>query len=283
MVPAFWGRGECGCLYERSCSSPSTSAALDSSAGNACIMSERRLWTRDEIVLAIDLYCRTTFGRMHSRNSDVIALAGRIGRTPGSVALKLTNFASLDPTLDREGMKNASKLDREMWDRFFADTDAFFAMASQIIAPYEAPGGTHREAPGLREGGDYEVLTKARKNQDYFRDMVLASYNNRCCITGIRVPDLLVASHIVPWAQDTRFRTDPRNGLCLNALHDKAFDRGLITLDDDYRVMIAPRLKKHGYMTFNSHEGKQIALPDRFLPSREFLSAHREAHQALYG
>lgn len=245
-------------------------------------ISDRRFWTREEVILAIELYCRTVFGRIHSRNNDIIALAKRIGRTPSSVALKLTNFASLDPTLDRTGMKNVSKLDRELWDSFFADPDTFFTLASQVAGHYALPEASYPATSGLREGGEYEIIGTTRKNQEYFRKMILASYRNRCCITGIAVSELLVASHIIPWAKESRYRTDPRNGLCLNALHDRAFDRGLITLDNDYRVMVARKIKKHSYPIFNSFEGHQIELPDRFLPSRDFVKSHRETFRDLY-
>ena len=179
-------------------------------------------------------------------------------------------------------MKNVSKLDREMWGHFFADPDAFLTMAAGVVEHLGSPSARYHDAPGLREGSDYEVVSKARRNQDYFRDMVLSSYNNRCCITGIEVPELLVASHIIPWAKEKRFRLDPQNGLCLNALHDKAFDRGLITVDEGYCVVISSKLRKRGYSVFNSYEGKRITLPGKFRPSQEFLSEHRDTYRALY-
>ena len=245
-------------------------------------MPKRKLWTRNESILAIDLYCRTVFGKIDARNKDIIALAKQIGRTPNSVALKLTNFASLDPTLDRVGVKNVSKLDRKMWSEFFDDPDAFFTMASRLTEAYPTPENNYGNTPGFREGGEYEVTRKARKNQDYFRQMVLASNRNSCCITGIEIPEVLIASHIILWAEEPRYRTDPTNGLCLNALHDKAFDQGLIVLDDEYRVNVSSKLKKCRYSIFNDYEGKQIHMPDRFLPSREFLKKHRDEHKDLY-
>ncbi|WP_292003167.1 hypothetical protein [Chlorobium sp.] len=86
----------------------------------------QKLWTRDELILAINLYCKLPFGRLHAKNPEVVMLASLIGRTPGSIAYKLVNFASLDPSLQARGIKgasNASKLDREIWNEFYQDWD----------------------------------------------------------------------------------------------------------------------------------------------------------------
>ncbi|MGB2627001.1 MAG: HNH endonuclease, partial [Candidatus Acidiferrum sp.] len=98
---------------------------------------------------------------------------------------------------------------------------------------------------------------------------------------GLSMPELLTASHIVPWSVDTRNRTNPRNGLCLNAIHDKAFDCGLITVTTDYRVRVASSLKKPSHpgdnmrqLLFLKYEGERIVLPSRFLPDASFLGYH---------
>lgn len=81
-------------------------------------------WTRDQLLVAFNLYCRIPFGRMHSRNPEIIELAGLMGRTPSAVAMKLCNFASLDPAEQARaihGLKGASKLDRAIWDEFHSD------------------------------------------------------------------------------------------------------------------------------------------------------------------
>ena len=57
------------------------------------------LWTREELILAINLYCKLPFGKLHQNNPEIKHLAQLIGRSNGSLAYKLVNFASLDPSL----------------------------------------------------------------------------------------------------------------------------------------------------------------------------------------
>ncbi len=237
---------------------------------------ERKSWTRDELILAINLYCITPFGRIHIRNPQIIELAAKLGRTPGSVSYKLANFASIDPSLDRKGASNVSKLDREVWNEFFENWEdmAFESEMKRSEIFGTAESISDGEEVPLREGETRDATVKVRIGQRFFRDMILSSYDGTCCITGIKEPDLLVASHIVPWAKDKTNRLNPMNGLCLNALHDRAFDRGLITVDEDYRVIVS-KLAKHVLLAKYDHQ--PISLPKRFIPSQEFLEFHRSA------
>lgn len=132
-----------------------------------------------------------------------------------------------------------------------------------------------------KAGNDLEVMTRARLGQNYFRRMVLANYSNRCCVTGLDVPQMLRASHIVAWAEDKRHRMNPENGLCLSATYDAAFDKHLISFDEDYRMIVSREVKEY-YTSevtkeyFEHFEGKQIILPERFKPNQELLARHRE-------
>lgn len=249
----------------------------------------QKLWTKDELILAINLYCKLPFGKMHSRNEDIKKLAEIIGRTPSSIALKLGNFASFDPTLKERGIKgasNASKLDKKVWDEFYNNWDAALIESENLLA--KAQHTTIEKLNKIntkdfsKEGLDKERLIKTRINQSIFRTMILATYDNTCCITGINNPELLIASHIVPWSKDMKNRLNPTNGLCLNALHDKAFDKGLITVSaKDYTIVISSKLKrKNSSESINNNflrmEGKQIYLPDKFLPAKEQLRKHND-------
>ncbi|MBQ1289786.1 MAG: HNH endonuclease [Lachnospiraceae bacterium] len=132
----------------------------------------------------------------------------------------------------------------------------------------------------LPEGNDRFVEAKARVNQAFFREAVLSSYGNRCCITGISEVPLLVASHIKPWKDsDTKTeRTNPSNGLCLNALHDKAFDRGLITVLPDLSIRVSSKLtgQDSGTLWLRQCNKTSIEKPRRFMPGKEFLEYHND-------
>jgi hypothetical protein len=94
----------------------------------------RRNWQREELLLALNLYCRLPFGQYHSRNLEIIKLADFIGRSPDAVAMKLSNFASFDPYHQSRGIKglqNAGQADRDIWNEFSANWDEL-AVESEI-------------------------------------------------------------------------------------------------------------------------------------------------------
>lgn len=260
-------------------------------------------WTREELLLVMNLYCRIPFGRQHSHAFEVIDLAAALGRTPGSVAMKLNNFSSLDPAEAVRGIRGlpgVSKADREVWDAFHADWETYSAesqrlwenMVSQaaIVTPLPelAEAKDQREAgigdeaqpifDGLTEG---QAVVTVRRAQGFFRRAVLAAYVCRCCVSDNPVPELLVASHILPWSRYSEHRTNPHNGLCLSRLHDAAFDRGLMTLDEQCRVVLSPLLRSYLPSqtlreNFIQYEGKVIRPPQKLAPDTKFLQIHRE-------
>jgi len=247
-------------------------------------------WTKEQLKLAFHLYCQLPFGRLHSRNPEIIQLATLIGRAPSAVAMKLVNFASLDPAIvnsGRSGLGNASALDKEVWQEFHADWEKLAVEREQLRHSLERDCMPKTTADPVDDGlvlEDFtgetkQVLTEQRGKQQFFRRAVLSSYRGRCCMSSLSEPRLLVASHIVPWSKDKANRLNPSNGLCLSAIHDKAFDKGLITLTDDFRILVSEELKrldeafvKDVLLPLN---GKQIELPERFMPNVEFLSRHR--------
>ncbi|MBK9984030.1 MAG: HNH endonuclease [Saprospiraceae bacterium] len=246
------------------------------------------LWEREELILAINLYCKLPFGRLHRLNPEVINLANLIGRTPNAVAYKLVNFASLDPSLKARGIKgasNSSNLDKEIWKEFFSNWDILSFESEKLLAKIENTtveklnNIPENELP--KEGKVREQMIQARVNQSFFRKSILASYNNTCCITGINQPEFLIAGHIKSWSIDEKNRLNPQNGIAINALHDKAFESGLLTIAPDFRIKISSVLKKQSKSEtiknyFLSYENKSIILPSRFLPDSEFLKYHNQ-------
>ena len=250
------------------------------------------LWTREELILAINLYCKLPFGQLHRSNPEVIKLAALIDRSVNSVAYKLVNFASLDPSLKARGIKgaaNASKLDAIIWNEFYNNWEDRAFESEKLRAKFE-----HKPVEALidfddveiKEGKEKERLVKVRVNQSFFRSMILASYNFQCCVTGLKTTSLLVGSHIVPWAADKENRLNPRNGLCLNALHDKAFDLHLFSIKPDLKIVVSKRLlkeKKNKFVeeNFLQFDGKLITEPRKFLPDERFLIKHNQTFNKL--
>lgn len=133
----------------------------------------------------------------------------------------------------------------------------------------------------LKEGKDKNAEVKVRLGQDYFRKMVLTNYGGKCCLTGLNVPQILRASHIVAWVDDKKNRLNPENGLCLSATYDAAFDKHLISFDDDYRMLVSKDIKDY-YTSevvkeyFDKLEGLPISTPVKFMPNKKLLERHRE-------
>ncbi|MEL7005892.1 MAG: HNH endonuclease [Bacteroidota bacterium] len=241
----------------------------------------RKNWTKKETIVAFNVYCKVPFKASSKTNPIIIQFANIIGRTPSALNMKIGNFGRLDPELKKKGitgLKNGSQLEEEVWNEFHGNWDKLAFESEKIIAEFVGKpilGEFDGEFP---VGKDTMRATKVRVNQAFFRSAVLSAYNSSCCITGINIPQLLVASHIIPWNQNKE-RTNPRNGLCLNCLHDKAFDKGLITINEDYRIEVSSHVLdsvNSGVMEYlHRIAGNKIFLPDRFLPYKQFLAYHR--------
>lgn len=246
----------------------------------------RKNWTEEELLIAMNLYCRLPFGQFDQSNRLIRQVAERMSRTPGSLSMKLCNLASLDSYHQERGvvgLKGASNLDRRVWDQF---QNQWTAMAEKSEAAFETLMNEEPSETIEYQGpsGPTETVraVKTRRLQRFFRNAILASYENRCALTGMAMPQLLIASHIIPWSENKERRADPTNGLCLNVLHDKAFDRHLITFDEDFRLVVSPTLKNREATEFQNTnfsklEGKALTLPHRFSPDPQTMEIHRAA------
>jgi putative restriction endonuclease len=215
----------------------------------------------------------------------VIDLARAIGRTPSSVSWKLANFARLDPALQKRNIAGAThggKAEVEIWEEFRSDWERLAFESERLLAQITGHAAElEDEGKVFPEGRTREAMVRTRVNQGFFRAAVLAAYGSSCCITGCSVSELLNASHIVPWAVDVKNRTNPRNGLCLNAIHDRAFDCGLLTVTPDLKVKISTKARRKSsdvgtHELLLRYEGAAVSLPRRFAPEPEFLKYHNE-------
>ena len=253
----------------------------------------RKSWTEEETTLALFLYFQLPFGQLHSGNPEIQKLAGILGRSNSSVAMKLCNFASLDPKITetgRKGLQGASMQDRRIWAKFSSDWTGNVAASDRVWNSVDDEAGEHSAnlqdnvIPFAFEPYDGPSTTSAtidrRIGQNFFRRAVLTNFDNVCCITGIAEPVLLNASHIMPWGVDLKNRHNPANGLCLSATFDRAFDRGLIALDESHAVLISSSLLSHKDKEtrkyFARYQGRQISQFKRFEPNFEFLKWHRD-------
>ena len=245
-------------------------------------------WTKEQTIIVFNLYCKIPFQKASSTNPDIVKIAKVIGRSPNSVKMKIGNFGSFDPELKKKGivgLSNASKLDKEIWDEFNSNWENLAYESELLIAKLlknDIGNVNDVDLADIPEGKERLSAMKVRINQNFFRRTVLSANNYSCCITGIKVPQLLIASHIIPWSKRKETQLNPRNGLCLNALHDKAFDNGFITISTEYRIKVSDVIYdkyKNDTNTiswFNEYQNNKINLPERFVPEKQFLDYHYE-------
>lgn len=251
-------------------------------------------WTREEHLIAFHVYSQIPFGSIHTKNPRVIELAAILGRKVGAASLKLANFSRLDPFLQARnirGLAHGSKGEEAIWKEFAERPEALAFESARLIA--ERLGQSIEKASDIDDsdlpppGRDREALVRLRVNQSFFRQRVLSAYGFRCCVTGLNCRPLLTASHIVPWAEDPANRLNPRNGLCLNALHDRAFDRGMMWVEGDFIVRLSPKIceatsqSKQTVDWLLGFDGKRLLLPKDFEPDKSLLEKHASRSRGI--
>lgn len=246
-------------------------------------------WTRNELIVAFNLYLKLPFGKLHTGTKEIKELADLVGRSHSSMAMRLNNFAHVDPYHQQRGivgLANGVRQVQPIWDEFINNQEDLVFESERILANLQHKS-VEELYPEIKidlptvQGEVRERLVKTRVNQSIFRQMILKTYRTTCAISGIDVPDLLVAGHIVPWAENTRERLNPENGICLSNLYDKAYERGFICIDTDYKILLSKTLrdkivKSYYHTYFGSIENRKIMLPIDYLPKKEFLQYRLE-------
>ena len=252
-------------------------------------MAQLNLWTKDELILALNLYLKLEFGKLHSRNPQIIHLAGLLGRTPSSIAMRLNNFASVDPYHQQRGiggLPGGKKQVEPIWNEFINNKDELLFESERILAEKEHIAIEDKFSDLLKGTehlkGEYKIReVKIRVNQNVFRQIVLANYAAKCAITGIDIPDLLFASHIIPWSKNEVERLNPENGICLSALYDRAYDKGYIGITEKFHIHVSSGLNKKLKQAYHAKYfqplvGTKIILPKKYHPKKEFLQYHMD-------
>lgn len=249
-------------------------------------MPKRRNWSPEETRAAFALYFTLPSGKWSKSTPEIVRLAQTIGRSPDAVVFKLGNLRARDPQRPSKGLQNASMLDQKIWEDYAQDPES---ITRQAVRELESLTGSVAETPipeyseiDLPLGAEREVVTTARVNQTYFREMLIENYDARCCLTQLREPCLLVASHIKPWKASTaEEKVAADNGILINALHDRAFDQGLMTLDDSgsrLRFVVSRKVRRDDasekwLWRFN---GTEMLIPRRLAPRHEFIEYHND-------
>ncbi len=248
-------------------------------------MAKKNDWSKEETIIAFNVYCKIPFKSSSKTNATIIKYAKIIGRSPSALNMKIGNFGRLDPELKKQnitGLVNGAKLEEVVWEEFNGNWEKLAFESELLLAKFQNKSieeVADFDLEDLPLGKERETIIKVRVNQSFFRSTVLSSYNQKCCITGLSIPDFLVASHIIPWKKDEKNRLNPHNSLCLNSIHDKAFDRGFITITPDFKVLISKYFNDYSNENavndfFSKYNNQPIILPDKFLPSKEFLDYH---------
>lgn len=247
----------------------------------------QRLWTREELILALNLYLKLPFGKLHSRNPEIIHLGNLIGRNANAVAMRLNNFASVDPYHQQRGiggLPGGIKQVKPIWNEFIDNKEQLIFESEKILASKEKVSLEEKYSETLRgtehlKGQDKVREVKTRVNQEVFRGIVLANYDFKCAITGIDISPLLRASHIIPWSKNEKERLNPENGICLSSLYDCAYDRGYIGVTKKFEIILSSELKRkskqHYYSKYFAElTGLKLQMPKKYLPKKEFLDYH---------
>lgn len=244
-------------------------------------------WTREETIVAFNVYCKIPFKSSRSTHPLIVEYANLLGRSASALNMKVGNFGRLDPDLRKTGvtgLAHGAKVEEDVWREFYGDPDALAYESEKIVARLvgrDVEQIMGMEGERMPVGGERMALVRRRVNQSFFRQAVMSAYNFRCCISGIEVPELVEACHIVGWADAAVSRTNPKNGLCLNAFFHKAYDNFLLGITPDLKVVLTEELVGNATETsFRDYlrglEGRSVILPDRFFPQRELLEVHHD-------
>lgn len=242
-------------------------------------------WTKEQEIVALYMYCLIPFNRVSGTNPQIVNMARIIGRpNANSLKAKIGNFGKFDTNLAAVGLGHSSHLDEETWNEYNGRWQELEIDALKLIEEFQknSPEDSSYNIPTIPVGKERECVIKQRVNQNLFRNMVLSAYDYRCCITGISRPELIEACHIIGWKNDERERLNPCNGLAMNVLFHRAFDKFYIGISPDLTVVVSDRLydglrgedKDKTFSFFNQYHESKITLPRKFKPNIDFLDEH---------
>ena len=249
-------------------------------------MGKGKPWTREDVIIAYALYCVIPFSKVNNSNQTIKDAAAIMERSPASLKMRICNLAALDPDFlatGRTGLASVANLDREVYAEFSSDWQRLSSTAEELLGlPIFDIAEPIYNGPDRRRRKTYAEISDKQARR-FFRKSVIAAYEGRCCISGMAIPQMLIASHIKPYAvSDIQTeRANPANGLLLNAFYDRAFDQGLMTVLPDLTILISNQVKEvytdeRTREWLYAIEGTKIKRPARFAPNRDLLAYHNE-------
>ena len=249
-------------------------------------MGKGKPWTREDVIIAYALYCVIPFSKVNNSNQTIKDAAAIMERSPASLKMRICNLAALDPDFlatGRAGLASVANLDREVYAEFSSDWQRLSSTAEELLGlPIFDIAEPIYNGPDKRRRKTYAEISDKQARR-FFRKSVIAAYEGRCCISGMTIPQMLIASHIKPYAvSDIQTeRANPANGLLLNAFSDRAFDQGLMTVLPDLTILISDQVKEvytdeRTREWLYAIEGTKIKRPARFAPNRDLLAYHNE-------
>ena len=246
------------------------------------------IWSREETIVAFYVYCKIPFKDCNKTHPIIKEYAQILKRSPSALSMKVGNIGRLDPDLQKNGISglvHGAHMEERVWKEFSGDPERLSFERAKIIANLLGKsveeGNVEPKLIESLQGNERERIVKQRINQNFFRMTVLSSYNYRCCISGISNLELLEACHIVDWSKDVVNRTNPSNGLCLNPFFHKAYDKLLMAISPDFKIIFSDELlmnvRDDKFQKYLSElQNEKICLPDRFIPKKEFLQVRYE-------
>jgi hypothetical protein len=123
--------------------------------------------------------------------------------------------------------------------------------------------------------GDAVVLSRRRRGQSRLRLFVISNYENRCALCDVADSELLVASHIVRWADDPESRGRLSNILCLCRMHDALFELGYVSVADSLAVLKRPAATSK-VIAYLQHTADRVRVPRTHPPLSGYLRRHRQ-------
>jgi putative restriction endonuclease len=242
-------------------------------------------WTREETIVAINVYCKIPFKSSSKTHPMRIKYAKLLGRSLSALNMKVGNIGRLDPDLKEQGITgliHGAKMEEDIWNEFYGNPELLAFESEKIIAQISNQSIENYTAipiDDLPQGIERTAIIRQRVNQSFFRSAVMSAYNFKCCISGVNTPQLVEACHIVGWSEYPNNRTNPKNGLCMNPFFHKAYDKNLLTITPDMLIIVSEELfqsatEKSFFNYLKEINGRKILMPDKFFPQKELLAIH---------